>query len=265
MAHPQLTRQGDRRVVLAAGTAVALLLAPAADALPLSATLDCSPDAVSVDAVLRQECEDAGLLPAVVETAPEAVPEAVQRAVDPVEEVVGEVLKRTPAPVGNAVQQAPAAVDGAVESVPVPAPVDPGLVPDVVPQPAADDVDAADATVVPARPRAPQGPGIALPPFVRRGVPAATTTAPRRVPPFFTPPVMSAPFFGDLADVAEDFITSRSSSTGGLESFMGGGTSTIPGPDASSWLLATAGGMILLLGAGHLLHARQRYAASVAR
>lgn len=268
MAHPQLHRQADRRVFLAAGTAAALLLAPAAQALPLNATLDCSPTAVAADTLLRQQCEDADLLPAAVETAPQAVPEAVRSAVDPIEEVVGEVLDRTPPAVAEAVEQAPAVVDDAVEAVPAPdVPVEPPPVPDVVPDSSApgDDVGAADSSVAPVRPSAPQGPGFTLPPFVWRGVPpAVTTTAPRRVQPL-APPVMSAPFFGDLAQVAEDFVSSRSPVSNSLEAFAGGGTSTVPGPDASSWLLATATGMLLLVGASHLVHARQRYVASVAR
>lgn len=267
MAHPQLHRQGDRRVFLAAGTAAALLLAPAAHALPLGDALNCSPEALVDDAALREQCEDSGLLPAAVGTAPETGRDAVGSAGDPIEEVVGEVLDRTPTAVGDAVQEAPALVDDVVESVPVPAPVDPAIVPDVVPGPAEDGIGAADASVTPVRPApAPQGPGIALPPFVRRGIPASTssrTTAPLRHQPIAAP-VMSAPFFGDFAQLAEDFVSSRSSGGTGLEAFTGGGTSTIPGPDASSWLLATASGMLLLVGASHVARARNRYTASVA-
>lgn len=267
VAHPQLNRQSDRRVFLAAGTAVALLLAPAAHALPLGAALDCSSEAVAADAVLRQQCEDSGLLPAVVETAPETVQDAVAPAGDPIEEVIGEVLDRTPPAVGEAVQDAPAVVEDVVESVPVPAPVDPAVVADVVPPaPAEDGVGAANASVAPVRPAVPQGPGIAVPPFIRRGIPASTssrTTAPLRHQPIAAP-VMSAPFFGDFARLAEDFVSSRSPVSTGLEAFTGNGTSTVPGPDASSWLLATASGMLLLVGASHVVRARNRYTASVA-
>lgn len=268
MAHPQLHRQGDRRAFLAAGTAVALLLTPAAHALPLTDVLDCSPEAVEDDSALRQLCVDSGLLPALVETAPETArnsvpeaPEAVEPAADPIEEVVGEVLNKTPGGVGDAVQEAPAVVDDAVESVPLPpAPV----VPDAVPAPGGENVGAANASVAPVRRAAPQGPGIAIPPFARRGFPASTTTiTPVRHRPI--PPVMSAPFFGDFARVAEEFVSSRSPVTTTLDAIAGGTTTTIPSPDASSWLLATASGMLLLVGASHLLHARRRYTASVAR
>lgn len=276
MAHPQLHRQGDRRAFLAAGTAVALLLAPAAHALPVGDSLDCSPEAVEGDSALRQLCVEAGVLPALVETAPETVQEAapktVQEAVqppgDPIEEVVGEVLDKAPAPAGDAVPEAPAVVEDAVDSVPPPpAPVDPALLPGPVTEPAGDEVDAADGSVAPVRPAAPQGPGIAVPPFIRRGIPVSTssrTTPTLRHQPI-APPVMSAPFFGDLARVAEEFVSSRSPVSTSLEAFTGGGTSTVPGPDASSWLLATASGMLLLVGASHLVHARHRYTASVAR
>lgn len=267
MAHPQLTRRGDRRAVLAAGAAAALLFAPAANAAPLGVALDCSTEALAGNTALHDQCQEAGVLSNL-----SAVPEAVQSAVDPIEKVVDDVLKKAPALVQDPVGQVPAVVEDVVESLPAaPAPVDP-LLPDVAPEAPPGDAGAASgpaeasATTV-RRSGPPQGPGIALPPFIRRGVPStATVTRPR--PQLFTAPAMTGPFFGDMTGMAEDFVSSRSPVRSGIDALgdIGGSrTTTGPGPDAPSWLLATASGMLLLLGAAHLLHARQRHSVSVAR
>jgi hypothetical protein len=270
VTHPQLIRRGDRRALLAAGAAAVFLMAPAADALPVVGTLDCTAKALAGDTLLYERCVQAGLLPPAPAPSGQApaglgvpVPEAVGSVVDPIEKVVDDVLQKPPAPVGEAVEQIPPVVDGVVEALPVqPPPVD---VPVLTPEAPPADVAPAETAVRPVRPPVLQGPGYATPPFLRRGVPTTvTTTAPRRAHTF-TPPVVSGPFFGDVARVAEEFVSSRSPIATGLDAFTDRGTSTVPGPDASSWLFATAGGMLLLLGAGHLLHARQRYAASVAR
>ncbi|HVM12747.1 MAG TPA: hypothetical protein VM287_00250 [Egibacteraceae bacterium] len=264
MAHPQLTRRGDRRAALAVGAAAALLLSPAANATPLGVALDCGTDAVAAPA-LRGQCQEAGMLSGLG-----IVPEAVQSAVDPIEKVVDDVLKKAPALVQDPVGQVPAVVEDVVESLPpapVPAPAE-QLLPDIAPEPPPADAGAAGpAETTVRRSGPPQGPGIALPPFIRRGVPAnATVTRPRPQP--FTAPAMTGPFFGDMTRLADDFVSSHSPIRSGIDALgdIGGSrTTTGPGPDAPSWLLATASGMLLLLGAAHLLHARQRHSVTVAR
>lgn len=263
MAHPQLTGRGDRRVLLAAGTAAALLIAPAAAAAPLGVGLDCSLEAVADDTALHERCQQAGLL-----SSSSAVPEPVQTAVDPIEKVIDDVLRKAPAVVQDPVEQAPAVVDEVVESLPAPpAPVEP-LLPDIAPEPPPVQHGAADVSATAVRPSGPpQGPGIALPPFIRRGVRSNVTVSQPRPQPFVTP-VISGPFFGDMTRLAEDFVSSRSPVRSGLDAIgdIGGSrTTTGPGPDAPSWLLATASGMLLLLGASHLVHARRRHSVSVAR
>lgn len=250
-------------MLLAASTAAALLIAPAADATPLGVGLDCSLEAVADDAALHERCHQAGLL-----SGSTAVPDPVESVVNPIEKVVDDVLRKAPAVIEDPVGQVPAVVDEAVESLPpAPAPVEP-ILPDVAPEPPPADPGAAGAAATTVRPSGPpQGPGIAVPPFIRRGVRSSVTVSEPRPQPFVTP-VVSGPFFGDMTRLAEDFVSSRSPVRSGLDALgdIGGSrTTTAPGPDAPSWLLATASGMLLLLGASHLVHARRRHAASVAR
>ncbi|HVL99875.1 MAG TPA: hypothetical protein VM324_11345 [Egibacteraceae bacterium] len=278
MAHPKLTRRGDPRTLLAAGTAAALLtgpaaLAPAAAAVPadeadeVTSAVDC--------------CVEAALPAAAPAPAPPAAPAAepvattvvpdpiVQAVVGPIEKVVDDVLQRTPVG-GDIAEQAPAVVDTVTEALPAaPLPTDPRGLPatPLTPRAAPESVGTANAPAPPVPTSgASQGTSTFTVPFRARGV-ATDTTATRRVQPFAAP-VMSGPIFADLPRVAEEFLASNAPSSFSSDTFnalRGGQTGTVPGPDAASWLLATAGGMLLLLGAGHLLHARQRYVASVAR
>lgn len=78
-------------------------------------------------------------------------------------------------------------------------------------------------------------------------------------------PLLSTPLAGNLGDLADDFVSSRtplSASSEASATPLTGGAQT--SPDAPTWLLATAGGLVLLLTAGHLLHARQRSPYTVA-
>lgn len=273
MAHPMSSRRIERRTLLAAGTAAALIGAPALATPAHGASLldgladdvpACTPDA---DAV----CDDGdGLLSEVTD----ALPAQLQGVVDPVEQVVDDVIGSLPSPVTDVVEDLPAAVEdapGAVEDVTgglTGGPSNPAdVVPEEVPVPAVVSPEVGTASSPPVQRSVsgpPQGPGLPRPPLAARGVPADTTvTRPARP---FIPPAVSAPLFGGLPRVAEDFLSRAPATTSdALAAMRGSQTTTVPGPDASSWLLATASGMLLLLGAGHVVHARHRYAASVAR
>lgn len=284
MAHPMSSRRIERRALLAAGTAAALLGAPALATPAHGASLldglaedvpACTPDA---DADAARAADDAcdeddgggGLLSGVTD----ALPGQLQGVVDPVEQVVDDVIGNLPAPVTDVVEDLPAVagdVPGVVEDVTggltdVPSgPAD--VVPEEVPVPAVVSPEVGTASSPPVERTVsgpPQGPGLPRPPLAPRGVPADTTvTRPARP---FIPPAVSAPLFGGLPRVAEEFLSRAPATTSdALAAMRGSQTTTVPGPDASSWLLATASGMLLLLGAGHVVHARHRYAASVAR
>lgn len=267
MAHPKLIRRGDPRVFLAAGTAAALLTGPAAfasaaDALPLE-DVTAVPEGTDCSAVAAG-CSVAAL-PSVTEVP--ADPD-FQAVVGPIEKVVDDVLQSAPV-VSDVVEQAPAVVDTVTESVPAPVPVVPDVLPATPLDPAAPEpVGTANAPTSPVPTSGPAQAGSTVTtPFRRPAVAAADTTTTRRVQAFAAP-VVSGPIFADLPRVAEEFLASRPSVTFSTDAFpgLGGGqTDTVPGPDAASWLLATAGGMLLLVSAGHLVHARRRYVATIAR
>lgn len=279
MAHPMSSRRIERRTLLAAGTAAALLGAPALATPAHGASLldeladdvpACAPDAGAARAA-DDACDDGGGL--LLEVT-DPVPARLQRVVDPVEQVVDDVLGSLPTPVSDVVENPPAVVEdvpGVVEGVTgglTDVPNDPAdVVPDEVPVPAVVSPEVGTASSPPVERTVsgpPQGPGLPRPPLAPRGVPADTTvTRPARP---FIPPAVSAPLFGGLPRVAEEFLSRAPATTSdALAALRGSQTTTVPGPDASSWLLATASGMLLLLGAGHVVHARHRYAASVAR
>lgn len=278
MAHPMFIRRFDRRTWVAAGTTAAVLATPAL-AVPAQGAVAVDQDVPAVDAApaVVPQATDLPVQhpdPDPDEESPSGVdallPEALQEAADPIGKVVDDVLRGTPAPVQEAVEQLPAveqvpeAVGGLVDGAPVPA--DPtGVVPDGVAAPIGPEPDVGTASSPPAARRGlPQGPGIPAPPFRARGVRSDTTTT--RPPRPFAPPVMSGTLFGDLPRRAEEFLSrAPSASSDALAALRGSATTTAPSPDAASWLLATAAGMLLLVGAGHVVHARQRYVASVAR
>lgn len=278
MAHPKLTRRADHRVLVAAGAAALLassvaLGTPGAGALPLDSVtegLDCSVEALAGNPELEERCADAGLLSVVDDVVPEEVAEAVDGAVggavDPIGKVVDDVLKSAPAPVGEVAEQVPEVVDQVTEAVPTPtAPTEPQGTP-AAPSGA---VTAAGPTSTPSSANGPlQGPGLTTPPFLTRGVSSDTTTTTRSRTGSFVTPVVSGPVFAELPRIAERFFSDRSVTSFSADAFAalrGVEPATTPSPDAPTWLLATAGGMLLLLGAGHVLHARQRYATSIAR
>lgn len=274
MAHTPSSRRADRRTLLAAGTAALLtaplLAAPAGGALALVSDLvpdelACTPQEVADDEALREACEEAGLLSEVTGL----VPEPLQRAVDPVERVVDDVLKNLPEPVDEVVEQVPGVPDAVPDAVSDAVPGDPVEVLPVEPPPSEQEPA---GEVVSIRPSSgpPQGPGIPPPPFAARTVAVAdtTTTPPPRSSftaaprPFVGALPTDGRLFGDLPARAEEFLSRTPTPAGALSRAA---TTTTSGPDASSWLFATAAGMILLLGAGHVAAARQRYGASVAR
>lgn len=260
MAHPMLNRRFDRRTLAAAGTTAALLAAPGFAATAEGATvLETGVPVVDTDTGVADP--EAGSLSQV----DELLPQAVQSAVDPIEKVVDDVLRGAPAPVPDVLGQVPA-VEGVVEQLP-PVPATPlDEVTEALPVPAdpAPEVGTA-GTPAPARATAgpPQGPGTPRPPFTGRNLPAPSSTTFTRP---FVAPAVSGPFLGNLPRIAEDFLSRAPAATSdALSTLRGPQTTTAPGPDAPSWLLATAAGMLLLLGASHVVHARHRFGASVAR
>lgn len=268
MAHPMLGRRFDRRMALAAGTTAALLTAPGLATPAEGATaLEGAPSPVA-DAPTVPGTGTEGLDHEAAAAPPHAqLLEQLRGAPDPIGQVVDDVLRSAPAPVQEVVEQVPAPVEDATDVTDVaPAPLD-TIVPEA-PAPIPPPPDLGTASTSPA-PRQisgpPQGPGIAPPPFAARGVRADTTTT-RPTRPFLTP-VVGGRLFGDLPRRAEEFL-SRAPATLSREArsaLSGSPTTTAPAPDASSWLLATSAGMLLLVGAGHLVHARHRYTASIAR
>lgn len=262
MAQLIASRRAGRHTLLAAGTAVALLgaplfVSPAEGALGSDLVDDlvpdelaCTPQAVADDARQREACEEAGLL--------SGVTEALGPLGDPVEEVVDDVLQSVPDVVEDVVEDVPEVIDGATEQV-VPDPGDPLGTPPPEPPPPPQRVEptepAAVEPSVPARPShgPPQGPGIPAPPFAARTVALADTTT-RPPPRPFLPSMPST--VGDLntGESEEQVFESATATPLGA-----GGASTMTSPDPSTWLFATAAGMLLLLGSGHVVHARHRY------
>ncbi|MEX0657784.1 MAG: hypothetical protein WD080_01490 [Egibacteraceae bacterium] len=254
-----LSRRASRHTLLAAGTAFALLgaplfVSPAEGALASDLVDDlvpdelaCTPQAVADDVPQRDACEEAGLLFGVTET--------LGSLGDPVEKVVDDVLQSVPGVVGGVVEDVPEVIEGATEQI-VPDLDDPlGTAP---PEPAPPPEPARPTQVdtnLPARPShgPPQGPGIPAPPFAARTVALADTTSTPPPRPFL--PSMP-PSFGDLASGGSDERVFESATATPLGA---GGASTMTSPDASTWLFATAAGMLLLLGSGHVVHARHRY------
>lgn len=267
MAHPMLVRRFDRRTLLAAGTTAALLTAPGLAAPADAATaLEGAPVPVADTPETLPTTEASGLQQNGA-VAPPDVPvlEELHETTDPIGKVVDDVLRAAPTPIQELVKQAPGVID---DVAPVPAePLD-GVVPDQTPAPIgpAPEVGTASASPAPRQTSGPpQGPGIAPPPFAVRDRLADTTTTRRPQP--FVAPVVGGRLFGDLPRRAEEFLSRApvTLSRDALSALSGSPTTTAPSPDASSWLLATSAGMLLLLGAGHLVHARHRYTASIAR
>lgn len=253
------SRCASRRTLLAAGTAFALLgaplfVSPAEGALGSDLVDDlvpdelaCTPQAVAEDASQREACEEAGLLSGATET--------LGPLGDPVEEVVDDVLQGVPDVVEGVVEDVPEVIDGATEQI-VPDPGDPlGTAPPEPPPPPEPAPPTPVEPSVPAPPShgPPQGPGIPAPPYAARTVAFAdTTTTPPPRP--FLPSMPSS--FGDLASGESDERVFESATATPLGA---GGASTLTSPDPSTWLFATAAGMLLLLGSGHVVHARHRY------
>lgn len=301
MAHPKLTGRVDRRVLLAAGAAAAMLGLPAtatagpldgvsADALPIEDatdtdvigtvgdTLDClttacgeepaetaSEAATSTtgDALSEVTSTPGGTSGAVSEVT-DLLPEEVRAATDPVTGVVDDVVRSVPGvvadPVGS-VEQTPDVVDNVIRSVGSPVPgVD-------VPTPSPPEDVGTAGSPAGVRSGPVQGPRASTrPPFAPRPTSVTTTPPSRPSPSFYAPPVITAPFTGDLPRIAEDLLA-RSPVSSGIEAIRDAAAAPVSGPDAPSWLLATAGGLLLLVGSGHVIHARNRhrYVASVAR
>lgn len=299
MAHPRVHGRVDRRALLAAGTAAALFGAPAA---ALGAPLDanaadaCAADPAACDvaetaAEATAGGEDTQPVTSTKAATPQPTPEALEPATEAVDEVVDEVVETTKVvtdPVATV-------VDDIVESSPAPAP-DPGPAPAPVPDPGVDAVPGAEAVPAPDPAPAPAPADDGGPPAAvadNRSVGTAGSTTPTmpaslRASATTTPafassasqatqdtggsfplsPVVSSPFGGNLPSIAEDLMSStRAPLSAGAEALSGplsGLHNGTPSPDASSWLLATAGGLLLLVGAGHLAHSRQRYGASIA-
>lgn len=291
MAHPKLIGRVDRRALMAAGTAALLLGAPAAAS---GAPLGDAPEGVDCTAedALEGRCEETAAAsqavepvtdtaapvtdeaePVTEEAAPvteavQAATDAAKVATDPVEKIVDDIVTEAPAPVPPPADVAPdvapgVAPDGAPDALPAPRPdMQPGAsTPDGGAVSGTPSVGAAGGPPLAGVPRTT---GVNTTGGFQLGDPVAANPSSS-----FTPltPVVSSPFAGNLPKLAEEFISSsREPLTAGAEALTAplSGMNT-PAPDASSWLLATAGGLLLLMGAGHLAHARQRFAASVAQ
>lgn len=269
MAHPKLTGRVDRRTLMAAGTAALLFGAPAAAAgAPLGdAATDCT-----VEDVLDDRCEETAPVTQAVEPVTEAaepVMEAAEPVTDPVEKVVDDIVK-----------QAPPAPDPGTDPGPGPDPITPPPTPiPVLPDPGGPTTPTDPGPGTPAAPGTTDGTlGVAGPVGVSMlprtvavnttgGFEPATPLAAGRASSLIpTAPVISSPYAGSLPSIAEDLVSSsRAPLAAGAEAFTAPLSGMNPAPDASSWLLATAGGLLLLVGAGHLTHARQRFTATVAR
>lgn len=267
MAHPKLTGRVNRRVALVAGAASLIGLPAAAHAQTLDAVddhglggvLECVAVACEEQSAIVPQ-QPAGLVP----EATSALPEPAKTIVDPITSVVDDVVRSVPSVEGTAgaVERVPALVEDVVRSV---EPAAPGTTAPVGPaqaQPPAAVGTAGDPPGTAVGPR--QGPPSVTTPFTFTPSTAASSradTASTR--PFLAPPVITAPFAADLPRIAEEFV-SRTPVSAGVDALRGVQDSTLPGPDGPSWLLATAGGLLLLVATGHVLRARGHYAASVA-
>lgn len=232
MAHPKLAN----RTLLSAG-AVALLSVPfggAAFALGLDTVTESVPEPVS-EAIAPVEEAAAPVVETVEETvAPvtETVTPVVSDTVEQAEAVTGP-LPPLPEPIAEALGNGPKAGGngGTQPKQTTPSPVTESL--PVLPASGSP----APTTVAPAAPASASPAATAATRAFRAG-PAATT------PSVFNMPALAERFLSssELPDVAGPAVNATP-------------IAGLPGADAPAWLLATAAGLVLLVGGGHVLAA----------
>lgn len=224
MAHPKLTN----RKLLSAG-AVALLSVPfggAAFALGLDTVTDALPEPVSVTVAPVEEAAAP-----VVEPVTETVAPAVDDVVDQAEAATGP-LPDLPEPIAEILGQAPETGGSGTQ----PKPANPSPVGEALPVLPATS-SPAPTTVTPAAPA------------------SASPTAAAATRAFRMSPSASTPSVFNMPALAEQLLSSSELPNVAGPEATATPISGLANSDAPAWLLATAAGLMLLVGAGHVLAA----------